>query len=181
VRRAHRPLVGARDLGAAFGHPRSVGLDDAEAGELHRQPLLAAVQGPQRLRDSGHRRRLAQLGGAHRLALDEAGDEARRLVEHRHHFRPDTDARRQLPGRALGAAVDFQQPGVLARQPHDEVLAGEADPVVAVGDPALERDGVAFDLAQAGGDRSEGFCEGGHGAGRGDDSLLPLTAVKCWV
>jgi hypothetical protein len=121
------------------------------------------VQRPQRRRHLCHRFGLAQPLRRHLLPLDEAGHQARRVVEHRHHRRADACRRGQLARRALRLAVDLQQCRVLAGQPHHHVLAGEPHPVVAVGDPALERDGVAFEFAEARRDRSEGVCEGGHG------------------
>ena len=144
----HRPLVAARHLGTAGGHPRRVCLDDAEAREFDREPFVAAVQRAQRRRRFGQPPRLAQLLGPHRLAGDELGDEAGRVVQHRHHNRPDPRSRRQLAGGLLRRAVDLQQLGVLAGQAHDHVGAGETDPVVAVGDAAGEGDRLAFKFAQ---------------------------------
>jgi hypothetical protein len=78
------------------------------------------------------------LLGPHRLAADEARDEAARLREEREHLRPDAAGRRGGRRRALGLAVDAEQVGLLAGQAHDRIVVAEAHPQVAIRDPAVE-------------------------------------------
>ena len=92
--------------------------------------------------------RLAQVGGAHRVALDEAGDEAGRVVEERHDLGPDAGPGGDLVGRPLRPPVDLEHLGVLARQPDHDVVAAEAGAEVAVRDPALQRHRLALRRSQ---------------------------------
>ena len=84
----------------------------------------------------------SQLGGTgerpRRAALDEAGDERALRLDEGHDLR--TDAELGGPSRRLElvAPVDAEEIGVLARGPDDEAAAADVDPVVAVGDAALE-------------------------------------------
>jgi hypothetical protein len=132
---------------------------------------FAKEDSSKRRRHLGDRRRLAQLLRRHRLPLDEGGDEAGRALQQRHHFGPDARRRGQFARRPLRPPVDPEQLGVLPRQPHDHVLAGEPDPVVAVGDPAVKRHRLAFELAEAGRERSERVCQRGH---LGSEEILPV-------
>ena len=142
VRRRRGPLVGGGDVGTPVGDPRREILDHPKARELGRDRLPAGVQGPQRRGDFRHRLRLAQLLRRHRLAGHEPGHQAGWVVEHRHHPRADPRPRRQLARRPLGGAVDSQQLGVLARQANHQVLAGEADLVVAIAPRVSSRDAI---------------------------------------
>ena len=138
-----RRVVGARGP-RRRARPRrlGVGLDDPERVEADRQALGAPSCSARSARgDLGQRGRLAQLARrSSRSPSTKRGDEARRVVEHRHDLRRDPDRGGALVGAALGVAVDPEQRGVLARARGSRTSrAAEADPVVAVGDPAVER------------------------------------------
>ena len=106
------------------------------------------MEGPQPGGHLGQHVLAAQLLRGQLTPLDEAGDEAGRFLEHGRHLRPDAEPGGLLGGEPLGLAVDAQQVGVLAGEPHDVLLAAEVDPVVAVGDAALERPHAALAWAE---------------------------------
>ena len=89
-----------------------------------------------------------QRVGAQRLggrgdAGDEPGDQRALGGDERHHLGTDAEGRGPAGCLLLVAPVDAEQLGVLAGSAHDEALAARApvverDPVVAVGDAAVE-------------------------------------------
>ena len=97
------------------------------------------MKGTQGLSHLGLGPGLPQLLCARGASLDEAGHDARRVVQHRDHARGDAQLGRPLVGVAFGVAVDAELFGVLAGHPHDVVGAAEVHLEIAVGDAAVER------------------------------------------
>ena len=138
----------AGHLGAALARPcRRVRLDDPEGVEARRQrraeSWIARSERATSVSVAGSRRSSALIP-----ALDEHGDEALRVVEHRGDRGRDPDRGRALVRDPLRAAVDLEQAGVLARHPDHVVDAAETGAEVAVRDPALQRLGLSLRFAQ---------------------------------
>ena len=79
----------------------------------------------------------AQSVTVDRLCVQELGDEV--ALAGRDERRTDAEPGSLLTSESLGLAVDTQQVRVAARQSQHALKVAEADPVIAVGDSALER------------------------------------------
>ena len=128
----------------------------------------SGARGPPRRGVSGSRSSSAVSSRPGHEARDEAGG----TLDEGGHGRRDAEVRRQLVRGALRLAVDAEQRGVLAGQPHHVVGAPEPHPEVAIGDPAVE--GRHSALA-----RAEERGHAGHHLGElGDRYLLVHRAVR---
>ncbi len=92
------------------------------------------VHHPQRIGDVAERLAVAELLRLHRAALDEVGDDRRRVGQHRRHRRRDADLGGGGVRRELRAAIDAEERGVLAGHPDHVVGPAERRAVVAVRD-----------------------------------------------
>ena len=110
--------------------------------------LRAAVDLPQHDRDLGDHVRLAEVRAPERAPGDERGDQALGVAQERHDLGPDAGGGRRRGRLALAVAVDPQQRGVLARQPHHEVAPAVAHAQVVVGDAAAEHLRLALGRAE---------------------------------
>ena len=87
---------------------------------------------------------------AHRPPLDEAGDQDSLRLDEGDHLGAHACDRGETAGLALDPAIDAQQAAAFRRDPDDEHLAVDRDPIVAVRDAAGQRLGNPWPATPAG-------------------------------
>ena len=133
-----RGLVVGRHLDAARGRDVPEPFDDPEHGE-GRSDRPAAVDRADRRHDGPHHGLVLELVLRDRATADEPGHDATQIGFEGDHLGTDAGFGGDPPGLDLGRSIDPEQLGVGSREPKDERLAVDLDPVVAVGDPGLDR------------------------------------------